>query len=890
MYNDAIDRNIVIKHSVPSSVKREGRVSFFIFCAMAFVIGLAIAFAIFPLDMLFDRWSWFEKIQDKDIKHYLVSYLYLAQDKWRWPLTHTVFLNPPNGVNIFYTDPIPALALIGKIIYKTTGILIIYLGWWLLLSYGMQTLLGWLIFRQMQLRNTLALIASVLLVMPAFIFRWAHIPLAAHWIILFSILFYIRAVSVAGRRELYFSAIGIGSILGINAYLLAMSAPIFLAGVAEATRRKRISWRVAVFAGVLMLATIGTWSIVFGVFGDKGLPSSGGFGHYSMNFLSPIVPQISAIPGFDRILDSTGGQYEGFNYLGAGILLLVLGTLIFKPKSVIVVLYSNPILAIVLVGLFLYSISDKIYIGNYFIADLHYSNAPIFRTLTSVFRADGRFFWPVGYFIAISAIILWIKFLPLRLSAIIIISVLFIQLIDVYPLIKYVESHTIAEPSFKGRSGLMDAAMSHSEFLIYPKYFCTSSQQLQNNILQLQLIAVRAGIPANSAYLDRVTESIDCNADKQRLLDNIASNATTQNPLVVMIKDDAPKGIALTHALAGFSCRDTADLIVCSRKINDPAFVALGPEADLRPDILPLDKKLSIGMNGDAVPYLGPGWSSTEEQLRWAEGPETSILGRFDKPICSALTFDALIKPLSFKNYAVQRAEVALNGIHIGEIVLSQLDQQVIHFDIPFDGHCIQDINFTLHFHDLKSPSELGMNDDTRKLSWLFTWWGFNVQQGGNEEAANAAAIVPVTPPANNSGDFSIGKDTDLFNKFFLKDGWSQPEQPFVWMDKSEAHLLLNIGKGFSGTLSFDVASFLPHPDSVQNASIYINDVLASHVKFSAQNNRQRVVIPLKKLKQDAVDVKFADHDIMSPKTTGISEDARTLGVQLWGLSIQKQE
>jgi hypothetical protein len=45
-------------------------------------------------------------------------------------------------------------------------------------------------------------------------------------------------------------------------------------------------------------------------------PAMDGFGHYSMNLLSPVMPQVSAIPGFGGILDQTGGQYGDFCFLG----------------------------------------------------------------------------------------------------------------------------------------------------------------------------------------------------------------------------------------------------------------------------------------------------------------------------------------------------------------------------------------------------------------------------------------------------------------------------------------------------------------------------------------------------------------------------------------------
>ena len=53
--------------------------------------------------------------------------------------------------------------------------------------------------------------------------------------------------------------------------------------------------------------------------GDKG------FVFFSMNLLSPFWPQRSGVFGADLpILDGTGGEYQGYNWLGAGVMLLLL--------------------------------------------------------------------------------------------------------------------------------------------------------------------------------------------------------------------------------------------------------------------------------------------------------------------------------------------------------------------------------------------------------------------------------------------------------------------------------------------------------------------------------------------------------------------------------------
>jgi hypothetical protein len=80
-----------------------------------------------------------------------------------------------------------------------------------------------------------------------------------------------------------------------------------------------------------------------GLFGPPTL----GYGKYSMNLLSPWVPQWSGIfphgasffgasegPLGDAIIDATGGQYEGYQYLGVGVLLLASEAILLERQHV----------------------------------------------------------------------------------------------------------------------------------------------------------------------------------------------------------------------------------------------------------------------------------------------------------------------------------------------------------------------------------------------------------------------------------------------------------------------------------------------------------------------------------------------------------------------------
>jgi hypothetical protein len=689
----------------------------FFFGFAAFAVGLSVAFYLFPSAMLLDKWEWWAT-ETGDNPVGVVGYLYLAEDKWRWPLTQTNLLNPPAGINAFYTDLVPIAALIGKLVYGVTGHIHLYFGHWILLAYGMQAFLGWLILTQIGVNRLLALIGAALFILPSFVARAGHIGLISHWVVLLAILSYVRVVKLAGRREIVLWAVALGSVASINPYLLAMCAAIFIAGIAEAVRRQRVSASDAVVAIALLLSTSVAWAFALGIFGQGSLPQDLGFGVYSMNLLSPLMPQSSSIPGFMGVLNPTGGQYEGFNYLGAGVIAIGLIALAFYFSSLKSVVSSNPILAVILVGLTVYAVSDKLYLGQQYIVDLGYRKLPGLSTLTSVFRSSGRFFWPVGYCVLIVFIAIIARRFSRPVAAAVLLSAVLVQWVDMRPLLAVTRAGWQVKPELVDRKAFIEATKSYGEFVLYPPSACPVMSE-RDIIAQLQLIAAQAKLPVNAAFVNRGGPS--CADAENRFSKDIAADAVTKNPLVISLKSAWSPTLLVTGATNGFTCRETVNLIVCGKNPIDPVFTRLGGE--IRPIALGTQRELSAANQGAGIPYLGIGWSLADQYVRWASGPETTIAGRLEKPVCNSLTFKALVTPLSFGNYVAATAKLTLNDTEVGEISLSSPAQQLVQHTISLGGRCVDTIKLGLHFKDLKSPAELGMNPDVRKLSWLFRWF-----------------------------------------------------------------------------------------------------------------------------------------------------------------------
>jgi len=101
-----------------------------------------------------------------------------------------------------------------------------------------------------------------------------------------------------------------------------MVGTVWLCAIIQRRLNRLAATQEALGTGVLTLALVMGVVALSGQFGlGGGLPLFDFSGSAAMNLLSPFVPQKSGLlPGVGGIRDATGGQYEGFNYLGLGLL------------------------------------------------------------------------------------------------------------------------------------------------------------------------------------------------------------------------------------------------------------------------------------------------------------------------------------------------------------------------------------------------------------------------------------------------------------------------------------------------------------------------------------------------------------------------------------------
>lgn len=674
--------------------------------------GAAIAFLIFPADMLLGAQGYWNNIVGDNATS-LSGFYALAHDKWSWPILYTQLINPPDGANVYFVDAVPILVVFFKLVYKVTGILFPYFGAWILLSYALMAVAAFLTLRELNVSVFASFLASLLFVLlPEFMWRYAHIALIAQFVILFALLFYVRFVRTSSASEMIAVCAVAGLGVFLNPYLMVMEQAIIVAGVFDAWHRSRTSLRiVAMCCAALVIVTLVS-ALVAGLIGTQPLPKVGGFGFYSMNLLSPIVPQLSSLSFGRKYLVGVAGQYEGFNYLGAGVLFLVFIALRVGWRDLADAIKRKPFLTAVLIGLSLYAVSNTIYAGPYKILSIPYDRLPILDRITSTFRSSGRFFWPVGFCIVLAAVtIISQKFRKAATVSVLAASVV-LQAIDVYPLVQELRANARRENKdidARTFARLVDAS---DKVIFQPGWLCAAVQD-KEAILSVQLIAARRGRPFDGAYLNRGDGQC---LEKLESFEKNPFGSAPNDPMLVMMKNSISPARVLTVVGGGATCRDMSVAFVCGKGAVANQLADLGSTVTMPQ--LPLGEPLFPNVN--AQPYMERGWTvASGGDFRWGEGSQLSIVGATARPVCGAIDLVAEIIPFSFKGHFVDRVRINLNG---GPEIFLQLavpGRQTVRATIPNDK-CTSLINLQIKFDNLKSPLELGMNSDPRLVTWGF--------------------------------------------------------------------------------------------------------------------------------------------------------------------------
>ncbi|MEO5493170.1 MAG: DUF6311 domain-containing protein [Sphingomonas sp.] len=235
-----------------------------------------------------------------------------------WPSFHQPLLASPEGLPLLFTDSIPLLGLLLKPLGVPAGLQ--FLGLWLLACVALQVTFAWLLVRPFAPDRLSAFIGTALLAaMPALFNRYGHASLCAQWVVLWALWVFVDDRRAA--RPLWWAAV-LGVAALIHSYLLLMVMAFW--GSALLRLMVRGPDRARVLLGAAAVA-LGVVSILWwhGAFTGH-FNSTGTYGAFPMALDAWWNP---ANPGFSALIPSSaedhGRGFEGLQYLGAGLLIVV---------------------------------------------------------------------------------------------------------------------------------------------------------------------------------------------------------------------------------------------------------------------------------------------------------------------------------------------------------------------------------------------------------------------------------------------------------------------------------------------------------------------------------------------------------------------------------------
>jgi Family of unknown function (DUF6311) len=491
---------------------------------ISLVLALAHAALLFPPAFVLgtsDYWRYPAGIvagAENDMAGVLAGYLYSIQSPWSFPIFYTPYLQAPTGASVVWSDAMPIVVLAGKVVHGLTGQTVNLLGLYAVACYA---LLGpfvtWVLAVAGQ-RHVLAAVAGTAfaVTMPILYWRWGHLSSSAQFLLPGALALYLCTVRMPDRRR--FTMLWAGYlvlVLSFNNYLLVMAGAVFAAALAQRSYdgvdKPRNGAAMAAAVGVTLVLVM----YAFGLVGKSlGHVASFGFGRFSMNLLAPVYPQGSGLFGGERVLDATGGQHEGYAYLGAGLLL---ATLIVSPLLWRWLRENGKrhlMLLAVLAGSCAFAISHRVFLGDTLIVEL-----PLNRYVAAAlgaFRSSGRFIWLPEYALLCAVLVLGLRYVERRGRNILLICLVAVliglQFFDTGPL-----RHAIAAnlrqplPAILDRAAIVDLVGRARAIRIYPSFACIPAAKgpvyRQANV-EFQLAGAPRVVPINSFFHGRAYK--DC--------------------------------------------------------------------------------------------------------------------------------------------------------------------------------------------------------------------------------------------------------------------------------------------------------------------------------------------------------------------------------------------
>ena len=664
-----------------------------------------------------------------------IAWVFYRHGPWTFPIG----LNPSYGLDfsssIVFSDSIPLLAIFFKALRFALPETFQYLGIWTLICFILQACFTWLILGLLTTNKWLKTFACVIFVFsPPMLWRVnQHTALVAHFLILAT--FYLifspnGSLRVPRKGALWALLLSIAVLTHFS--LFVMIGLLWIANLVDQiifSKNDRLNQFKNAFLQIIFIGSLITFLMwqagYFVVSSSSG--ALGGYGFFRMNLLSPFDSK-----GWSyilRALQLPSDYGEGFMYFGLGLLLLwpfALYKLVIERSfrsQLKNEIFKHLFLVLILVALALFAITNHIAIGQ---KEFGFGISDSVYAVASIFRASGRFFWPMFYALNLACILTVIRCYSNNFALIILGSACLLQAVDssagwrlLHEQISYAAKNIPHELTLKN-SFWDKAAKYYQEVQLVPP------QDKASGWDQIALYAAKYHLATNAVFFTRVDAGKLAKA-QETFINRLNSTNWKLGSLYVLQPD--------TVLPAYFHSNPNTDLLV-----GFDGFAVLAPnwktckdcsaiEENLRDELNQLTKQVQMnqplefskgGLGTRFLIDIGGNWAWPEAWGVWSKSNQAKLILPIPQEKQSTgypkqlnLNVRAFVSP----QHPKQNIEVFVDNMppQVISITNSETNAWLINLPPNLAGKKYLEIQF--HFMNPASPKDVGgIPGDDRRL------------------------------------------------------------------------------------------------------------------------------------------------------------------------------
>jgi hypothetical protein len=382
---------------------KDGSLSFSIsnrFDIINIIASLLISFLAFSyfcdiriLNPSFTKW-----LMPGDSETYWLNWLFYQQSSiFQIPIFKNYSYGNELSSTLALNDSLPIMALLYKSIQQILPENSQYFGPWILICFFLQSFFAIKILKKFSDDYILVILFSIFFAFaPIFIWRlWGHYSLMAHWLILWSLDIYFNKNFKLSKWLTIFLL----SYL-ISAYIAVMMFIIFITDLIKRKMDKELGYKKISTILIIFFITSLTALYLIGYIEPGTKLSTSGFGIYKANLLT----FFDSNGGWSNLFSdirSIEGEHEGFAFLGSGVILLSIVTILHilfkKVKINVLSIYGYRQILFVSILLFILALSSNVHFGGFHIFSIDFPK--FIDKILGIIRASGRMVW-VPFYIA----------------------------------------------------------------------------------------------------------------------------------------------------------------------------------------------------------------------------------------------------------------------------------------------------------------------------------------------------------------------------------------------------------------------------------------------------------------------------------------------------------